>query len=240
MTTDADISRSPDRISAMFDDIAPRYDLLNHLLSAGLDRLWRRRAIRALALTGRECALDLCAGTGDLAIAARTAKPGAARVVCVDFSAVMLTLGLAKLRSRRLESAIALVRGDASSIPLEAASVDVVTIGFGIRNVDDRAAALREILRVLKPGGRLAILEFAMPSGRLFRYLYLSYFRHILPRIGRWISGNATAYTYLPASVDAFEPRKFMELLRQCGFVDVQADPMTFGSVFLYTAQRGR
>jgi len=239
MTRDADSSRRPERISAMFDDVAPRYDLLNHLLSAGIDYLWRRRAIRSLTLTGRECALDLCAGTGDLAIAACTARPGAARVVGVDFSAAMLALGLAKLRRKRLESAIELVRGDASRIPLAAASVDVATIGFGIRNVDDRAAALREILRVLKPGGRLAILEFAMPTAQLFRYLYLSYLRHILPRIGRWISGNATAYSYLPASVDAFEPRTFMELLRQCGFVEVQADPMTFGSVFLYTAKRG-
>ena len=234
-----DVSRSPERISAMFDDIAPRYDLLNHLLSAGIDRRWRTRAIRSLALTGREHVLDLCAGTGDLAIAARTATPGAARVVGVDFSPVMLTFGLAKLRRRRLDSAIALVRGDASSIPLAASTVDAVTIGFGIRNVDDRAAALREILRILKPGGRLAILEFAMPTAPLFRYLYLSYFRHILPRIGQWISGNATAYTYLPASVDAFEPTKFMELLQLCGFVDVRADPMTFGSVFLYTAKRG-
>jgi demethylmenaquinone methyltransferase / 2-methoxy-6-polyprenyl-1,4-benzoquinol methylase len=240
MTTSADISRSASRISAMFDDIAPRYDLLNHLLSAGIDRRWRTRAIRSLALTGQECTLDLCTGTGDLAIAARTARRGAARVVGIDFSPVMLTLGLAKLRRRRLDSTIALLRGDASSIPLAAASVDAVTIGFGIRNVDDRAAALREILRVLKPGGRVAILEFAMPTTPLFRYLYLSYFRHILPWIGRWISGHATAYTYLPASVDAFEPRNFMELLELCGFVDVQADPMTFGSVFLYTAKRGR
>ena len=239
MSTGADISRSPERISAMFDDIAPRYDLLNHLLSAGIDRRWRTRAIRSLALTGREHVLDLCAGTGDLAIAARTAMPGAARVVGVDFSPVMLTLGLAKLRRKRLDSAIVLVRGDASRIPVAASTVDAVTIGFGIRNVDDRAAALREVLRILKPGGRLAILEFAMPTAPLFRYLYLSYFRHVLPRIGRWISGNATAYTYLPASVDAFEPSKFMELLQLCGFADVQADPMTFGSVFLYTAKRG-
>jgi|SRR5215471_11524112 len=239
MTPDADISRSPSRISAMFDEIAPRYDLLNHLLSAGIDRHWRKRAIRSLALTGRERLLDICTGTGDLAIEARTARPGAARVVGVDFSAVMLGLGREKLRRRSLDSTIALVRGDASSMPVADGSIDAVTIAFGIRNVDNRAAACREILRVLKPGGRLAVLEFAMPTSPLFRHLYLSYFRYILPSIGRWISGHATAYTYLPASVDAFEPQTFMELLRQCGFVDVHADPMTFGSVFLYTAQRG-
>jgi demethylmenaquinone methyltransferase/2-methoxy-6-polyprenyl-1,4-benzoquinol methylase len=240
MTTDADISRSPDRISAMFDDIAPRYDFLNHLLSAGIDRYWRKRAIRSLALTGRECVLDLCTGTGDLAIEARTATPGAARVLGVDFSGAMLTLGLDTLRRRKLDSTIALVRGDASRIPLADGSVDALTIAFGIRNVEDRAAACREMRRVIAPGGRLAILEFAMPTSPLFRQLYLSYFRHVLPRIGRWISGHATAYAYLPASVDVFEPQKFMELLRQSGFADVRADPMTFGSVFLYTAKRGR
>jgi len=240
MPTSTDISRSPERIGAMFDDIAPRYDFLNHLLSAGIDRYWRKRAIRSLALTGRERLLDLCTGTGDLAIEARTATPGAARVLGVDFSGAMLTLGLDKLRRRKLDSTIALVRGDASRIPLADGSVDALTIAFGIRNVEDRAAACREMRRVIAPGGRLAILEFAMPTSRLFRQLYLSYFRHVLPRIGRWISGHATAYAYLPASVDAFEPPKFMELLRQSGFAEVRADPMTFGSVFLYTAKRGR
>ena len=240
MTADADISRSPARISAMFDDIAPRYDFLNHLLSAGIDRMWRKRAIRSLELTGRECVLDLCTGTGDVAIEAHAARPGAARVLGVDFSPAMLGLGLEKLRRKKLDARIALVRGDASNIPVAGGSVDAVTIAFGIRNVDDRAAACREILRVLRPGGRLAILEFAMPTSPLIRRLYLSYFRHVLPRIGRWISGHATAYAYLPASVDAFEPHAFMKLLRECGFVDVQADPMTFTSVFLYTAKRGR
>ena len=238
--TSTDISRRSERISAMFDDIAPRYDFLNHLLSAGIDRRWRKRAIRSLALTGRERVLDLCTGTGDLAIAAKTATPGAARVLGVDFSGAMLSRGLDKLRKRKLDAAIALVRGDASRIPLRDGGVDAVTVAFGIRNVDDRAAACREMLRVLSPGGRLAILEFAMPTSPLFRSLYLSYFRHVLPRLGRWISGNATAYSYLPASVDAFEPPVFMNLLRQCGFADVRADPLMFGSVFLYTAKRGR
>jgi demethylmenaquinone methyltransferase/2-methoxy-6-polyprenyl-1,4-benzoquinol methylase len=239
MSKHADVSRDASRISAMFDAIAPRYDFLNHLLSAGIDRVWRRRAIRSLALTGRETVLDLCTGTGDLAIEARQASPGAARVLGVDFSGMMLALGVRKLQRRRLGSDIVLVRGDASRIPVADRSVDAVTIGFGIRNVEDRDAACREMLRVLKPGGRLAILEFAMPTSPVFRWLYLSYFRHILPRIGSWISGHESAYAYLPASVDAFEPGEFMDVLRRSGFVDVAADPMTFASVFLYTARRG-
>jgi len=222
----------------MFDAIAPRYDLLNRVLSVGIDQSWRRAAIRSLALTGRETVLDLCAGTGDLAIKARQATPGAARVLCVDFSAVMLTLGLDKMRRSGLSRDVALVRGDATAIPLGDRSVDAVTIGFGIRNVDDRGAACREILRVLKPGGRLAILEFAMLTAPVFRQLYLSYFRHILPHIGAWISGHPAAYKYLPESVDAFEPVEFMDLLRKSGFVDVAADPMALTSVFLYTASR--
>ncbi len=230
--------RSASRISAMFDAIAPRYDFLNHLLSAGIDTRWRRRAIRSLGLSGRETVLDLCTGTGDLAIEARQASPGAARVLGVDFSGVMLELGNKKLSRRRLDRTIGLVRGDASVIPVADRSVDAVTIGFGIRNVEDRNAACREMLRVLKPGGRLAILEFAMPTSPVFRWLYLSYFRHILPRIGSWISGHESAYAYLPASVDAFEPGEFMDVLRRSGFVDVAADPMTFASVFLYTARR--
>ena len=222
----------------MFDAIAPRYDFLNHFLSAGLDLLWRRRAIRSLALTGREVVLDLCTGTGDLAIGARQRRPGAARVLGVDFSSAMLTLGASKLRRRRLDDHIVLVRGDAQTIPVADRSVDAVTIGFGIRNVDDRGAACREMLRVLKPGGRLAILEFAMPTVPIFRWLYVSYFRHVLPRLGAWISGHESAYTYLPASVDAFEPADFMDLLRKSGFVDVAADPMALASVYLYTARR--
>jgi len=222
----------------MFDAIAPRYDFLNHLLSAGIDRLWRKRAIRSLALSGRECVLDLCTGTGDLAIEAINAAPGAARVLGVDFSGVMLTRGLEKLRKQRRDRQIVLVRGDAMTLPVAGASVDAVTIGFGIRNVEDREAACREILRVLKPGGRLAILEFAMPTAPLFRFAYVSYFRHVLPRLGRWISGHPAAYEYLPASVDAFEPDAFVKLLRNCGFSEVAADPLTCSSVFLYTATR--
>jgi demethylmenaquinone methyltransferase/2-methoxy-6-polyprenyl-1,4-benzoquinol methylase len=224
----------------MFDAIAPRYDFLNHLLSAGIDRRWRRRAIRSLALSGTERVLDLCTGTGDLAIAARTARPGAARVVGVDFAGAMLRVGRAKLVRRRLTDTIALVRGDATRIPAGDESVDAVTIAFGIRNVEDTAAACAEMHRVLKRGGRLAILEFAIPASPPVRAAYLWYFNRLLPRIGRLVSRHDSAYGYLPASVGASAtPAEFVELLRQSGFVDVGAVPLTFGVVFLYTGARG-
>jgi len=223
----------------MFDAIATKYDFLNHLLSAGIDRRWRRRAIRSLALTGRERVLDLCTGTGDLAIAARTARPAAARVVGVDFAAAMLRVGHDKLRRRRLTEDVALVRGDATRIPAAGASVDAVTIAFGIRNVENINAACDEIYRVLKQGGRLAVLEFSIPTTPAVRGVYLWYFNHLLPRIGRLVSRHHAAYLYLPASVGAFaSPGEFVKILRQSGFVDVSAVPLTMGIVFLYTARR--
>ncbi|MGB7220730.1 MAG: bifunctional demethylmenaquinone methyltransferase/2-methoxy-6-polyprenyl-1,4-benzoquinol methylase UbiE [Vicinamibacterales bacterium] len=235
-----DLSKSPTRIAGMFDAIADRYDFLNHLLSAGIDRRWRRRAIRSLALTGRERVLDLCTGTADLAIGAAGARPGAARVVGVDFSGAMLQVGQGKIRSGRLTGRITLVRGDATSIPLGDSAVDAITMAFGIRNVEDPAAACREMRRVLRPGGRMAILEFAIPVTPGVRAVYLWYFNHVLPRIGRIVSRHNAAYGYLPASVGAFEsPDEFVTILRQSGFVDVAAVPLTFGIVFLYTARRG-
>ena len=182
----------------MFDAIARRYDFLNHFLSAGIDRRWRRQAVRSLRLTGSERVLDLCTGTGDLAIALRTANPGAARIVGVDFAGAMLDVGLEKLRRRGLADRIHLVRGDAMRVPLSDGSSDAATVAFGIRNVEDPSAACREMLRVLVPGGRLAILEFAVPSSPVFRALYMLYFKHVLPRLGRLISRHDAAYR-LPA-----------------------------------------
>ena len=224
----------------MFDAIAGRYDLLNHLLSAGIDRRWRKRAIEALSLTGRERVLDLCTGTADLAISAIHAQPPAARVVGVDFAYAMLRVGQEKIKQGRLSDRIALVRGDATRVPLADGAVDAVTIGFGIRNVENTSAACGEMHRVLAPGGRIAILEFAIPATPGVRTLYLWYFNHLLPRLGRLMSRHTSAYGYLPASVGAFaSPDEFVTILRQHGFVEVAAARLTFGIVCLYTARRG-
>lgn len=224
----------------MFDAIAGQYDLLNHLLSAGIDKRWRRRAIKALQLTGRETVLDLCTGTADLAIAARQANPPAARVLGVDFAGAMLRVGLDKLVKGGLDRAITLVRGDAMRVPVASAAVDAITIAFGIRNVQNTQAACDEMFRVLKPGGRAAVLEFAIPTAPVIRQGYLFYFNHVLPLIGRVISRHNAAYGYLPASVGAFAtPDEFVTIMRKSGFSRVDTVPLTFGIVFLYVAQKG-
>ena len=225
----------------MFDAIAGRYDFLNHLLSAGIDRRWRAHAIRSLQLTGREQVLDLCTGTGDLAIAALRARPSAARVVGIDFAGAMLRVGQGKLRNGRLGDLIDMVQGDATRIPLGDASVDAVTIAFGIRNVEQRVVACAEMHRVLKPGGRLAILEFAVPTMPVMSTLYAWYLNRVLPFIGRAVSRHNAAYGYLPASIGAFaSPDEFVTILRQAGFDSISPIRLTFGSVILYTARRGQ
>ena len=217
----------------MFDAIAPRYDLLNHLLSAGIDKRWRSRAIESLRLTGRETLIDVCTGTADVALAAT----GARRVLGVDFAGAMLAIGLDKVRKRGQERRIALVRGDAMRLPAADGSADAVTVAFGIRNVQKADVGCAEMARVLRPGGRLAILEFGMPRLPGVSSLYRWYFSRVLPFIGRRISGHTAAYSYLPASVGTFPPpAEFVTLLRQTGFSEVRAVPLTFGIVYLYTA----
>jgi demethylmenaquinone methyltransferase/2-methoxy-6-polyprenyl-1,4-benzoquinol methylase len=241
--------KTPAKIAGMFDAIAGRYDLLNHLLSLGIDRRWRARAIDSLALRPGEMVLDLCTGTADLAIeavsrdeagrhAAGETDARRLRVVGVDFAGRMLMRARKKL-SARGEQRIALVRGDAMRIPLPDASVDAVTIGFGIRNVLQPEIAAGEILRVLRPGGRLAILEFGTPSLPGLRAAYLLYFRHVLPRVGRLVSRHNEAYAYLPASVAAFpSPNDFLALLSNAGFSDARVVQLTFGIVYLFTGTK--
>jgi demethylmenaquinone methyltransferase/2-methoxy-6-polyprenyl-1,4-benzoquinol methylase len=223
----------------MFDAISGRYDVLNHLLSAGLDRRWRRQAIDALALTGRETLADVCTGTADLAIAARRRGRGARLVVGVDFAMAMLTIARAKVARARLEQSVLLLRGDATCLPLDAGSVHAAAVAFGIRNVEDPVAACRELHRVLKPGGRLAILEFGIPTAPVFRSVYLWYFRVLLPRLGRWISRHGSAYAYLPSSVGAFPaPAAFATLMKEAGLAVEEIQSLTGGVVYLYVASK--
>jgi demethylmenaquinone methyltransferase/2-methoxy-6-polyprenyl-1,4-benzoquinol methylase len=221
----------------MFDAIAPRYDFLNHFLSAGIDRRWRRRAIATLGLTGRETLLDVCTGTADVALEGR--RQGARRVLGVDFAGAMLALGLRKVRGAGEGGRIALVRGDAMRLPVPDGCADAATVAFGIRNVQRADVACAEMARALRPGGRLAILEFGVPRVPGVSALYLWYFKYLLPTLGRYISGHGAAYSYLPASVGSFPPpAEFMKILRQAGFGDVQAVPLTLGIVYLYTARK--
>jgi len=227
--------KTPDRIAGMFDAIAPRYDLLNHLLSAGIDRRWRATAIRSLDLSGGETLLDVCTGTADIALQAR----GAARVVGVDFAGAMLAFGRRKVRDAGEDRRITLVRGDASLLPVRDGSVDAVTVAFGIRNVEHPERACAEMSRAMRAGGRLAILEFGVPRLPGISTLYLWYFKYLLPRVGRLVSGHTAAYSYLPASVGTFPPPPaFMAILEQAGFTEVRADSLTLGIVYLYTARK--
>jgi demethylmenaquinone methyltransferase / 2-methoxy-6-polyprenyl-1,4-benzoquinol methylase len=222
----------------MFDAIAARYDFLNHSLSVGLDRRWRTRAIAELHLPPNARVLDLCTGTADLAIEAAKTACGV-NVVGIDFAGMMLRHAARKLRARRFGEAVMLVRGDATCIPVRDQWADAATIGFGIRNVVQPDLALRELARVLKPGGRLAILEFGEPRIPGIRALYNWYFRVVLPKLGRLVSKHESAYSYLPASVGAFPPpAAFAATISSHGFSDVKAVPLTFGIVYLYTARR--
>lgn len=222
-------------VRSMFTAIAPRYDLLNHLLSLNVDRAWRRRAIASLGwqAASQGTYLDLCAGTLDLA-AELASRPGfGGRVVGADFVVPMLRLGRGKAEALRP------VGADALELPFADASFHGGTIGFGIRNLVDIDAGVREMARVLRPGARLVILEFSMPPAWPIRPLYLFYFRHVLPLVGRAVSGHATAYTYLPGSVEEFaEPAELHETMERNGFGDVRQEPLTFGIATLHTGSR--
>jgi demethylmenaquinone methyltransferase/2-methoxy-6-polyprenyl-1,4-benzoquinol methylase len=221
-------------IERMFSTIAPRYDVLNRLLSAGRDRVWRREAVRAVRLPVNGRLLDVCTGTADVALEAARQYPGA-RIAGVDFSGAMVALGRQKVVGAGQGGRVALSVALAEALPFSDGVFDAATVAFGLRNVSDRRRALAEMHRVLRPGGRAVVLEFTTPPGRLFRTLYLLYFHRILPRIGGWVSGHRTAYAYLPASVGEFpSPDGVTAWLREVGFREVSYRLMTCGIVAIH------
>jgi demethylmenaquinone methyltransferase/2-methoxy-6-polyprenyl-1,4-benzoquinol methylase len=239
--SEADASR---KVREMFTEIAPRYDFLNHLLSLELDRLWRARTARRLRpILQRPDAriLDLCCGTGDLAFA--LSRSGPAKIIGADFSHPMLVRANAKnnshSRGSKTSGAMAFCEADALHLPYADASFDLVTTAFGFRNLANYEDGLKEIRRVLKPGGTLAILEFTEPPPGLAGDLYRWYCRKILPKIGGLLSGNTKAYKYLPASVARFfHPQELAVLMQQVGFTQVEYQLWTLGSVALHTATK--
>jgi demethylmenaquinone methyltransferase/2-methoxy-6-polyprenyl-1,4-benzoquinol methylase len=222
----------------MFDGIARRYDLLNHLLSLSLDRRWRRAAAAELAGAAPGIVLDLCGGTGDMTLAVRRAAPGAF-VVCCDFSHGMLERAAAKLGAERAAGGAVVLEADGLRLPLAEAAVDAVTIAFGVRNFHDLDAGLCEVRRVLRPGGRLVILEFSAPTGPLFGRLYRAYLRHLLPRIGDRVSGRSGPYGYLARTIAGFPDQAALAgRIRDQGFAACGWKNLTGGIVAVHTAMR--
>ncbi len=226
------------KIREMFDAIAPRYDLLNRLLSLGIDRRWRTFAVSQLRIPAGGLVLDIATGTGDVAleIAARTA--GSVRIVGGDFTQGMLVQGQQKIARSPFRERIFLVNAPCEALPHPEGIFDGVTIAFGIRNVVDRPAGLREMFRVLKPGGRVVILEFSEPQNRSFKAIYLFYFHRLLPLIGGVFS-RRSAYRYLPDSVRDFPDRQaFRELMATAGFTRLRHFDLTFGIATVYVGER--
>lgn len=225
-------------VRAMFDAIAPRYDLLNRLLSFGIDRRWRTFAVRQLQVPAGGWVLDVATGTGDVALEIAAQTPPTVRIVGSDFTQGMLVHGLDKIRRSPFRERIALVNAPCEALPHPDAVFDGVTIAFGIRNVIDRPAGLREMFRVLRPGGKVVILEFSNPRSRLFKALYYCYFRRLLPLIGGLLS-QRSAYQYLPDSVLEFpDQEQFAGLMAAAGFSQLQHFDLTCGIATVYVGVR--
>ncbi|CAN5607028.1 bifunctional demethylmenaquinone methyltransferase/2-methoxy-6-polyprenyl-1,4-benzoquinol methylase UbiE [soil metagenome] len=226
-----------ERVEEMFDSIAPQYDLLNKVLSAGIDKKWRRKAIDQLIALHPKSILDIATGTADLALEAVRLKPDT--ITGIDISNKMLDIGRVKIKDKQLDSLIKLEQGDSEALPYSAASFEAVTVAFGVRNFEHLEKGLSEILRVLKPGGMLVVLEFSQPTAFPIKQFYNLYSKHILPSVGQMISKERSAYEYLPESVAAFPyGKKFLAVLDKTGFRDTKAIPLTFGIASIYTATK--
>lgn len=231
---------SKEKIEGMFDNIAKDYDSLNHIMSLSIDKIWRRKAIKRIKdACEAPRVLDVACGTGDFSIAiAKAVKKG--DVIGVDISKEMLEVMRQKVLKNKLESIISQEVGDGEALRFPDGSFDRVVNAFGIRNFENREKGLQEALRVLKPGGRLVILELSRPQNKIIRWFYDLYFLHILPIIGGKVSGDKAAYAYLPASVKAFPGKKeFTDELRRAGFVNITHRAFTFGICRMYTGEKG-
>ncbi|MBI3860658.1 MAG: bifunctional demethylmenaquinone methyltransferase/2-methoxy-6-polyprenyl-1,4-benzoquinol methylase UbiE [Planctomycetia bacterium] len=239
------VDKSEQRIRRMCGEISPRYDFLNHFLSGGTDWYWRWRTVRAAAPRGDAPMLDVCTGTGDLALAYWKKARGKATVVGADFTGEMLVIAAqkaAKPQAAGRASGVTLgfVQADTQQLPFPDGQFQIVSVAFGLRNVTDTARGLREMIRVCQPGGRVVVLEFSLPGNRLLRALYTWYFRNILPRLGQLLSRNShQAYNYLPDSVSEFPyGERLAALMKDCGLATVNYQPLTFGIATLYIGQK--
>lgn len=225
------------QVAEMFDNISARYDLLNHVLSLGIDILWRKKAVKILKKEKPKYILDIATGTADFAIEALSLRPK--KVIGVDISEGMLSKGREKIDKIRANSVITLESGDSENLRFEDASFDAITVAFGVRNFEHLEKGLSEMARVLRPGGLAVILEFSQPTHTPFKQLYRFYFRNILPGIGKVISKDQAAYTYLPESVDHFPyGQAFCDIADRNGFKNTTCIPLTFGISSIYLARK--
>ena len=233
---DKDTSKK-EQIAAMFNSISGKYDFLNHFLSIGIDILWRKRAVRLLKNHQPKLILDIATGTGDFAIEALSLNPE--KIIGVDISEGMLSVGREKLIKKNLTDKIELLSGDSEVLPFEDNFFDAVIVSFGVRNFENLEKGLSDMLRVLKPGGKVVILEFSKPKSFPFKQVYQFYFQWILPKIGKLISKNHAAYTYLPDSVEAFpDGDDFLNILNKIGFQKNQCTPLTLGISSIYSGSK--
>lgn len=225
------------QVEEMFNNISSKYDLLNHLLSLNIDKIWRKKAVKKLKEIQPEFILDVATGTGDFALA--ITKLQKVKVTGIDISEGMLKIGRKKIEKKGLTNVVELIKADSEKLPFENNVYDAATVGFGVRNFEHLGKGLSEILRVLKPGAKFLILEFSKPENAPFKQLYSFYFTKILPLIGRLISKDKTAYTYLPESVNEFpDGDRFLTILADVGFVNNKCFPQTFGIATIYEAYK--
>jgi demethylmenaquinone methyltransferase/2-methoxy-6-polyprenyl-1,4-benzoquinol methylase len=234
------IDKSNERVQRMFGEIAPHYDRMNHLLSLNIDKYWRSWTVRKLAPQPGDPILDVCTGTGDLAIALQRATGGQSEVIAADFCPEMLEIGRRKQAAAKIGSELSFVQADAQHLPFEDNRFALVSVAFGLRNVADTDRGLAEMARVCRPGGQVAVLEFSTPRRQPLRAGYLFYFRHILPRLGQLFARNKSdAYGYLPASVGQFpDGEALAERMRGVGLRNVKFWPLTFGVATLYIGRK--